>query len=611
MRISRNGPDGHLVFRALSILPARDRKYLFVVVALQAFLGVLDLIGVLVIGILGALAISGVSTGQPGNRVQIALEFLGIGSSSLQVQAAILGAIATIILVSKTLISVYFSRKISFFLSRRSAAMTSRLLSKVLNQDFSAIRTNTMQQTLYSVTAGVEAIMLGIVGTSVSLVSDLSLLIILGSGLVIVDSAIAFFTFLMFSSVAILMYKLLHKKSKSIGENEAKYVVELNERIIEILASYRELVVRNRRNYYWKNISHLRFSLADTLAEKNFMPSITKYILEIVLVIGALVLGAYQFSVTDAVHAVAILSIFLAASTRISPAILRMQQAFIIMKGSTGAASPTLELIEKLESIEPLEDSHESEEFSRDGFFGNISLEKIKYRYPNSESDALIDISLEIHEGELIAIVGPSGAGKSTLADVILGLLPVAGGKVTISGLAPGEVIRKWPGIFGYVPQDVLITNGTVRENVALGFDPNEFPDKQIWDVLEVTSLEETVAGLPKKLDTKLGDRGGFISGGQRQRLGIARALFTKPGIIVLDEATSALDGETEADISNAISALKGKVTVLLIAHRLSTVRNADRIYYLDRGHLVASGNFEQLRKLVPDFDSQASLMGL
>jgi ABC-type bacteriocin/lantibiotic exporter with double-glycine peptidase domain len=248
---------------------------------------------------------------------------------------------------------------------------------------------------------------------------------------------------------------------------------------------------------------------------------------------------------------------------------------------------------------------------SRRSFHGNISLEKIEYRYPNSEIDALIDISLEIQEGELIAIVGPSGAGKSTLADVILGLLPVASGRVTISGLAPDEVIRRWPGIFGYVPQDVLITNGTVRENVALGFDPNEFPDKQIWDVLQVTSLEETVAELPKKLDTRLGDRGGFISGGQRQRLGIARALFTKPGIIVLDEATSALDGETEADISNAISALKGKVTVLLIAHRLSTVRNADRIYYLDGGHLVASGNFEQLRKLVPDFDSQASLMGL
>ncbi len=611
MKSFRSRLDKNLVLRAVRILAPRDRKYLLVVVFLQACLGILDLIGVLVIGILGALAISGVGSGNPGDKVQFVLDLLGIGENSLQFQAAVLGSFATIILVSKTLISVFFTRRISFFLSRRSAAMTSRLLSRVLNQDFSLIRLKSMQETLYSVTAGVEAIMLGIVGTSVSLLSDLSLLIILGSGLFFVDSIIAFFTFLMFTSVAFLMYKLLHKKSKMIGEQEAKYVVELNERIIEILASYRELVVRNRRHYYWDSISNLRFRLADTLAEKNFMPSITKYILEIVLVIGALLLGAYQFSVTDAIHAVSILSIFLAASTRISPAILRMQQAFIVIKGSTGAASPTLELIENLEFVEPLEISNEDAEFSRDKFHGTISLNNITYRYPNSEVDALTDVTLGINEGELIAIVGPSGAGKSTLADVILGLLQVVSGQVTISGMNPREVIRKWPGIFGYVPQDVLITNGSIRENVALGFNPDDFSDDEIWDVLRTTSLDELVEDLPNKLDTRLGDRGGFISGGQRQRLGIARALFTKPGLIVLDEATSALDGETEADISNAISRLKGKVTVVLIAHRLSTVRNADNIFYLDNGHLLASGNFEELRKLVPDFDAQASLMGL
>ena len=611
MKFIRDRLERNLILRAIRILAPRDRKYLLVVVFLQACLGIFDLIGVLVIGVLGALAISGVGNGNPGDRVQFVLDLLGIGENSLQFQAATLGLFAALILVSKTLISVFFSRRITFFLSRRSAAMTSRLLSRVLNQDFSVIRLKSMQETLYSVTAGVEAIMLGIVGTSVALLSDLSLLLILGSGLLFIDSVIAFFTFLMFTSVALLMYKLLHKKSKSIGEQEAKYIVDLNERIIEILASYRELVVRNRRHYYWESISHLRFKLADTLAEKNFMPSITKYVLEIVLVIGALLLGAYQFSVTNAIQAVSILSIFLAASTRISPAILRMQQSFIIIKGSTGAARPTLELIEKLQNIEPLEISSKDEEISRENFRGTISLNNVSYRYPNSEVDALSDVTLTIGQGQLIAFVGPSGAGKSTLADVILGLLQIDTGQVAISGMNPREVIRKWPGIFGYVPQDVLITNGSIKENVALGFNPDEFSDDQIWDVLRTTSLDKLVEDFPNKLETRLGDRGGFISGGQRQRLGIARALFTKPGLIVLDEATSALDGETEADISNAISRLKGEVTVVLIAHRLSTVRNADAVFYLDNGRLLASGTFEELRKLVPDFDAQASLMGL
>jgi ABC-type multidrug transport system fused ATPase/permease subunit len=173
------------------------------------------------------------------------------------------------------------------------------------------------------------------------------------------------------------------------------------------------------------------------------------------------------------------------------------------------------------------------------------------------------------------------------------------------------EAIAKWPGAISYVPQDVMVVNGSIRENVALGYPLEAARDELVNSALSIASLSDFVANLPEGLDTNLGERGGKISGGQRQRIGIARALFTKPKLLVLDEATSALDGDTEESISSDIQKLKGSTTVVLIAHRLSTVRDADLVLYMDKGEIVARGTFEEVRNAVPDFDRQAKLMGL
>jgi len=184
-------------------------------------------------------------------------------------------------------------------------------------------------------------------------------------------------------------------------------------------------------------------------------------------------------------------------------------------------------------------------------------------------------------------------------------------GKVEISGLSPASAISKWPGAISYVPQDVSISNKSLRENITLGFSGAEINESALNQAIDIAQLREWIEKLPEGVNTLAGERGMKISGGQRQRLGIARALYTKPKLLVLDEATSALDGQTELDISESIQSLKGNVTVILIAHRLSTVLNADRVYYVDEGRIIASGNFEELRNKLPDFDSQARLMGI
>lgn len=588
-----------------------EKFRILLTIAVQILLSFLDLIGVALIGMLGSLAISGVGSKSPGNRVRAVLEFLHLSSSNLQRQASILAAAAVLVLILKTLVSVILLRRTSFFLVRRGAVLSARMLSKMLSQSIIHIQERSMQQTLYLVTSGIDSITMGVLNVSVQMSSDAILLLILAIGLIVVDPAMALSSFLVFSLIAFILYRLLAVRSQELGQSQAVLTVRNSERTLEVLNSYRELVVRNRRSYYSREIGQIRMQLADVLAERSFMPNISKYVMEVTVLVGSFSIAAIQFVLNDAAHAVAVLSVFFAASTRIAPAILRIQQGSLTIRGSLGSALPTLQLIDELDSITPIESVEEGVTTSHIGFEPKVVISNLSFSYPNSHKPALDSVNLQIPSGIICAFVGPSGAGKTTLTDVLLGILEPSSGSVTISGESPGKCIRNWPGALGYVPQDVLVTNGTIRENVALGFPSNAATDELVLEALSVAQLLPFIHESPEGIDSYVGDRGTRMSGGQRQRLGIARALFTKPKLLVLDEATSSLDGETESNISDSLRNLKGDVTVILIAHRLSTVINADLVVYIDNGRVIATGTFQEVRSQVPDFDRQAMLMGL
>ena len=267
-------------------------------------------------------------------------------------------------------------------------------------------------------------------------------------------------------------------------------------------------------------------------------------------------------------------------------------------------------MIERLEKYSPDIVASSDCAFDYPEFIPEIKVTNLSFRYPTKSENAISNVNLEVPAGTSIALVGPSGSGKTTLVDLILGLLTPLDGQVEISELSPSEVTTKWPGSISYVPQDVMIVNGSIKENITLGFPGDTNKNAEIERALRIAQLWDFVQSLPDGLNTVVGERGAKISGGQRQRLGIARALFTKPKLLVLDEATSALDGMTEKGISDAIAALQGDVTVILIAHRLSTVKNVNQVVYIDSGNVIAKGTFEEIRAQVPDFDAQARLMG-
>jgi ABC-type multidrug transport system fused ATPase/permease subunit len=602
---------GNTIARAARVLDPRDRRRVLLVIFLQISFGLLDLAGVAIVGVLGALAVTGVQGQLPGNRVSMLLEFLNLEDLSLQSQVAILGATAATLLISKTIFSVVFTRKIMFFLSRRAAVISGSLISKILNQNLLQVQKRSNQETLYFVTTGVSTITLGIVGTTVSLISDVSLLLVLSIGLFLVDPVIAIFTMFTFLIIGIILYRLLHTRAQRLGATSSELSISSNEKIFEVLSAYRESVVRNRRNFYSKEIGKQRLALSNTIAELTFMPNISKYVIEVTVVLGMLGIGATQFLLQDVGRAVGVLSVFLAASTRIAPAVLRVQQGAIQIKGSLGAAGPTLDLIEELKLETRTTSVIDELDTDHIGFVPEISISGVTFRYSENGLPVLYNLNLDIKIGESVAIVGPSGAGKTTLVDVLLGVLEPEKGQVAISGKVPSETIKTWPGAISYVPQDVLIINGSIKANVSMGYPSETVSDSAIWSALSIAQLDKVVKDLEFGLETHVGDRGTRLSGGQRQRLGIARAMYTSPKLIVLDEATSSLDGQTESDLADALHALKGKVTVVMIAHRLSSVRKVDKVVYLENGAVRSSGTFQQVRSEVPNFDQQADLMGL
>ncbi len=595
--------------KIFQLFSKRDQKLLVASTIAQILLSLIDLIAVGLIGAIGSLAIRGLSDSGPGNQVLQILEVLSIENLKFQSQILILGIIAACLLLFKTLFSIYLTRKSLFFISRRSATISAKLVQRLFQQDLVFLRKNNSQETLYSITTGIDLLTLGVVGSIAIMISDISLTFVLILGLFILDPFVALLSLVLFSLVGFAVNRGTSIRSQQISVAQTKLSIESNQRVIEVLGAIKEIYTKNRRSYYIDELAKSRAQIAEFRAERVFLPNLSKYIFEIATVFAAIFVTGMQFFLNDGVRAIAMLTVFMAASARISPAILRIQQNVMLIKSNILSAGPTFDLIDRIESAQPsklFSPKTESKLFSP-----RIQIENVSYRYPDSAKSVLSSVSLEIDCGEIIAFVGPSGAGKSTLVDLILGLINPDEGSILISGIPPSQAIQEFEGRIAYVPQDCLIFEGSLAENVCLGYAISDFSDQAITESLRIAQLTSLYTENDLGIHMKVGERGTKLSGGQRQRLGIARAVLSKPELIILDEATSALDSQTEKEISESIHSLKGTSTILLVAHRLSTILNADKVVYMEQGRIISAGKFDQVKTAVPNFEKQAGLMGL
>jgi ABC-type multidrug transport system fused ATPase/permease subunit len=608
---------------ALALLTKRDRRLFALASIASMSLGALDLIGVALIGLVGAVAVSGVDPNSLPQVVTNVLDFFGLENLTASQLVGVFAGAAVILLLFKTLVSALLTRRMFRFLANRQADVAARLAQTILSKQLLHVQKWSTAEVLYALTGGVSAAVTNLLGSALIIVTELFLFTIMAIGLFVVDPLLTIGAAVYFALIVYILQVWLGKVSARNASIQAERGMSTMTTVSEALTTYRETTVLNRRAFYVDRFDRQVRDSAQASALNAYYAEIPKYVLETALVIGGFALALIQFLTKDLSAAAATVSIFLAAGFRIVPALLRLQGAGIVIRSATAAARKTFELAywfrltdgsgqvprritetDAREIKERLFRGHED-------FEATVEVSHVTVTYPTASRPAVIDASLRLEPGTSLALVGSTGAGKSTLADLLLGVIDADSGSVTISGVTPRQAVERWPGAIAYVPQLVGLTEGTIRENVALGLPILAIDDDMVWEALERAHLADFLRHTREGLDTIVGERGVRLSGGQRQRLGIARALYTRPRLLVLDEATSALDAETEQAITETLQELEGEVTTVTIAHRLATIRFADQVLFLRNGSIEARGSFEEVRASTPDFDRQAQLLGL
>ncbi len=607
---------------ALALISRRDRRILILLIGIQASLALLDLIAIALLGIVVALSASAVTGATPA-VVSTALDVLGLSNTDPLTLSLVLALVAAALLVTKSIISFLLTRRTLRFLANRQAMVSGKMAADLLARPLLFIQRRSSQETAYALTSGVNATILGVLGNAVMIATELALVVVLIAGLAVVDLLVTVFTIVFFVLVGLVLHKILANWAGRLGAQVSQVEVASYSSVQEVLRTYREVTVVGRRSMYVDRFRGLRWQAATVQADLQIVNQVSKYVFEIALVFGGGLLAISQLLTRDATAALSVIVVFLAAASRMMPSLLRMQSSSINIRSSAGTAEFTLALAKELEEEQgegrrtitlDFETRRRVESGLREGhpnFIAEVQLAEVGLSYPNATAPAISGITLNVNSGTSLALVGSTGAGKSTLADLILGVLVPDTGTVTIGGQEPSVAITQSPGAITYVPQDIAVVNGTIRDNVALGLPQDLVLDDRIWEALERAQLAVFLTDQRDGLDTVVGEHGMRLSGGQRQRLGLARAFYTRPKLIVLDEATSALDAETEHAVSETLVDLDGDVTLIIIAHRLATIRHCDQVAYLEHGHIAAMGTFEEVRDRAPDFDRQAQLLGL
>lgn len=606
-----NSETKKAIHRISKLLSKKDRIKLQILLVFQLISSLLDLLGIFLIGIIGSLTINGIQSKGSSPRIVSVLETIKLDQLSFQNQIAALGAFTGFVFMIRTLASVYFTRATLNFLASRSAKISSNLIDKILKAPFEKIKNLRVQETIYGITDGVDSLVLRIVGSLLICIADIFLLFVILAGLTMYSISLSVTLILIFGTVGLLTYIFLSRQSYQLGLENAQLNVFTGAKLSEALRSYRELYVRDKIGQYSKILGESRIGSAKTNAGAALLPNISKYTIEAAVVLGTLLIAATQFALKDANSAITGMAVYLAAASRVAPGALRIQQGFLTVKNNIGPAQITLQIYDEFSSAFPVEVDPKPRETESTTFKGEVRVKDINFNYADSEINILNNVSIEIKQGTMVALVGASGMGKSTFVDLILGIISPKTGEVTISGITSNDAVKKWPGAIAYVPQNISIINGTIKENVTLGYLPNEISNKEIETALSSAQLDEFVNSLPEKENTIITENGQNLSGGQKQKIGIARALLSNPGLIILDEATSSLDSRSEFEIMKVINNLRNKVTLIIVAHRLSTVKDADQIIYFGANTHVVAENFTDLVNSVADFKEQASLLGL
>jgi len=526
-------------------------------------------------------------------------------------------SLTALVFIGKSLLSALATTWMLRFLSSIAGQYSKKLLTDYLNLPISKIRSLESQKAAQALNYGVTTLILETLSSYAILVSEIFLILLISVTILTIQWDLALIMFFYFGVISWLIYNRVSRIATMAGNNRIDADVYGNTLIINTVNGYRDFFVLNRLPKVIDEYSQTRKRSLNASKDLALLGLFPKYILESAMVFSLAILAIFQLlSEASNVTFISTVVIFFAGISRILPSLLRIQTAITTIKSADRTSKYTRQLqnlingnIDLLKT--ELRFSPKDQEINESKFQHKVlaRIRNVSFKYPGNEEFAIKNISFDIRQKEFVAFVGKSGAGKSSLVDLLIGLVIPNEGTIEIFGLKPQEVLKNYPGKIGLAPQNVELFNWSIARNVALISDnPNR---EDVLDALRYANALEFVEKLPNGIETVIGERGLQLSGGQRQRLGIARALYTRPDFLILDEATSSLDAESEHAISETFKSIAGTTTLLVVAHRLSTIKAADRIFYLEDGSIKSIGNFEELRRVNMNFASQLGLLGL
>ena len=598
---------------ALKLLSPRDRKRFWILVIAQMSAGLLDLIGAGLITLVVLLLVGAFEPNSNSDALLSKLHELQFFADYSLIKLAVVSGIgAALFFLIKSMTCLWLIRKNLVFLGNQHSQIVSRLADRLLKKNLLFIESKSSQETSNAILHGTSYLTIELLGPLAIGLSEATLLILFAALMLWINPILMLCTVIFFGSAGVLLHRILGRWAGEIGAIVAQTSSDGQRELQETIGNFRSITVFGRQEFFVKGIRMQAQKGALAHSTKRFIEQIPKFSLEVTLVLGVLALGISQVSSSNLVSASTTLALFLTIAVRSTPSMLRLQGVFIAMRNATGQAKQTLDFIERLDQeLDRAPVTDFVREHNAKAFSPELKVSNLSFIYPNNTYPSISNVSFTLNANCSLAIVGKSGAGKSTLVDLLLGLLVPQEGTVLLNGVAPQIALELWRDKIAYVPQETKILSKTILENIVIGIPENKIDFDAVWLALEQVQMDDFVKKLPSGLYTQIGESGLKLSGGQRQRLGLTRAFYLNPELLILDEATSALDPETENHISLAISAFSKKATVVSIAHRLATVRAADYVLYLENGKCQAFGTFQEVRDGSPDFATHAKLLGL
>jgi ABC-type multidrug transport system fused ATPase/permease subunit len=581
----------------LPLLPGRARQFLVIYIVCTAILALFDVASMGLI----VLIITPVSAGTP-------VVIPGLGELPDDATPWLLLIACALIIVKSALAVVMHwiaTRQFAFYEFEIGARMFRAYLGSSWEE---RSKRGTVEFTRIADT-GISVAISGLVLSLLTIPGNVLTIVLTLGVLVIAQPVTALLSLVYLGIVAVIINQVVTKRTLVSAQDNLNFSYRVARLLTEMVEAMKELTLRGRLEQIQVVVGRHRRGAVKARASLAFLSIIPRYAYEAALIGGFVVIGGTGYVFGGLNAAVVAVALFGAAGLRLIPALIGIQSSVITATASVPWVNDVVNDLRGAETnvtdalagtdLTALPESPQT-----------LALDGIEFRYPSGANSVLLGLDLEIPLGSSFGIVGPSGSGKSTLIDLLLGLRSPSSGRILIDGIPLPEVIHAWRSRIGYVPQRVTLFDGTIGQNVALTWD-DDYDREKVVEVLEKAQMSSLIASREHGIDERIGERGVSLSGGQQQRLGIARALYSDPLILVLDEATSSLDTKTEDDVVTAIKALHGEVTVIAVAHRISTIKDYDQICYLDNGLILGKGSFHELASSLPQFGLQVKLAGL